>query len=134
MKKERFICGDQKKLLFSRSRDTIMNVECLICWKFNSVWCRNILLSTRQLSVLLYEGNNKLNLIVTSITESLRNNQANDYLGTKTHLLITLKAPVDCSIQPTLSHVPKWCQQQRLALILVFSIISLCRTTFLLTK
>ena len=68
-------------------KETIMNVECLICWKFNSVWCRNILLSTRQLSVQLYEGNNKLNLIVTSITESLRNNQANDYLGTKTHLL-----------------------------------------------
>ena len=79
--------GPKETTFFSRSRDTIMNVECLICWKFNSVWCRNILLSTRQLSVLLYEGNNKLNLIVTSITESLRNNQANDYLGTKTHLL-----------------------------------------------
>ena len=78
----------------------------------------------KQYSVVFYynKGNMKVNLIQLSF---LRNNQANDYLGTKTHLLITLKAPADCSIQPTLTHVPEWCQPQRLDLILVFSTISL---------
>ena len=70
----------------------------------------------QQYSVGFYydEGNTKVNLIqsvilVISITESLRNNQTNDFLGTITHLFITLKAPVDCGIQPTLPHVPEWC-------------------------
>ena len=69
-----------------------------------------------SVSVVFYynKGNMTVNLIhsvilVKSITESLRNNQANDFLGTITHLYITLKAPVDCGIQPTLPHVPEWC-------------------------
>ena len=33
---------------------------------------------------------------------SLRNNQENDYIGTKTPHFITLKASADCGIQPTL--------------------------------
>ena len=43
----------------------------------------------QQYSVVFYytKGNMKVNLIQLSF---LRNNQANDYLGTKTHLLITL--------------------------------------------
>ncbi len=93
-----------------------------VCWKFNSVWDSNI-----PLCSTIIKGIWKWIWLNLSF---LRNNQANDYLGTKTHLLITLKAPADCSIQPTLTHVPEWSQPQRLALILVFSTISLFRITF----
>ena len=72
-----------------------MNVTCRVC-------LLEIQFSLgQQYSVVFYynKGNMKVNLIQLSF---LRNNQANDYLGTKTHLFITLKVPVDCSIQPTL--------------------------------
>ena len=79
----------------------------------------------KQYSVVFYEREYESEFDSICHSYEITNNQANDYLGTMTHLLITLKAPADCSVQPTLPHVPEWCQPQRLALILVFSTISL---------
>ena len=60
----------------------------------------------QQYSVVFYydEVNTNVNSIQSVILFilSLRNNQENDYIGTKTHHFITLKASADCGIQPTL--------------------------------
>ena len=76
----------------------------------------------QQYSVVFYydEVNTNVNSIQSVILFilSLRNNQENDYIGTKTPHFITLKASADCGIQPTLDldtalpYVPEWCLDQ----------------------